>query len=205
MNYIESILSKEMLVFQNTADVLVHMFCVLGNGVDSNTFNPPVKRSYIDDDGNTKYVTIGSGHYLNADYFDNLEIQCPTLSYPFSENSKYQPYTEYRTIQSSETREGIKAAIRYFARCIESITEKEYIKAYYNKTMKVHENCMLNSMNENKKFTEEKKREILKKYKKIIKEKFSSPTDKEIKDYMSDMQQWKQNLHLILSEIDKIK
>lgn len=118
---IEPKLKQYPELYSHPVDILEHMFCVLGNGVDKHTFCEIRECSYEDDDGNTRFYTIG-GYTLSAEMFENMEPVSLKSLYPFSDTERYQPFRAYKGINVEPNVEGIKAAAKYFIKCLKLTT-----------------------------------------------------------------------------------
>lgn len=109
MDYIKNNLEKHSIIFKSTIDILHHMFCVLGNGVDSKTFsNKKNSKNYLS---------------ISANYFNNLEPEClPSFIYPYSDCMKFQPFMCYDSVKNKDNVLGLQAAMKYFIKCLEITT-----------------------------------------------------------------------------------
>lgn len=110
-------LCKKSILFAQPIDVLVHMFTVLGNGVDYKNFNPTIGEPVYNNMTGMKYQYYS----FDGDLYDTLEVTTPMYMYPYSKDSQFRPFTDYRKCDD-DSRRGIKKALEYFIKCVETAT-----------------------------------------------------------------------------------
>lgn len=96
-NFIEHKLKSSNLFFE-PVDILEHMFCVLGNGIDENSL---------------------SGFTIPVGYFKDMVPISLCNIYEYSDNEMWQPFQKLAKIENPDLSDGLKEAVEYFIKCLE--------------------------------------------------------------------------------------
>lgn len=122
-DYIENSLKYYNTIFKSPADVVHHMFAVLGNGVNLNN------KGYINDN----YGCKEAYHFQTPEAFKWI--------YPWSDNGDYQPFKDLAGCRDT----GFKEAAQYFIDCIKVTPDSVENILKWKENISIVEDVLLNT------------------------------------------------------------
>lgn len=123
IDYIEDSMDRYPSLFREKIDVLDHMFCTLGNGVDLTVLGE-VRMMRVHD---TTYK-VGGRKFVP---FEADPVPLRSI-YSWSDHEGFQPFRKLDPDQmSASDAEGIRSYARYFVDCLELTTEEDMIDDHY--------------------------------------------------------------------------